>query len=159
MQITIRCAVPLLLAALLVSCAPPGQQTLADADVAAIRASSEGWDKAYNERDWAALASFYTEDAIVMPPNVPAVKGRAGIEGFFAQTPPFSAAGLEITEIDGRGNLAVVSGTYSVTFTIEGMPPFEDVGKWVEIRHKQADGSWLIHRDIFNSDVAPPTEG
>ncbi|MGB2959340.1 MAG: SgcJ/EcaC family oxidoreductase [Bacteroidota bacterium] len=154
-----RFGVPLLLAALLVSCAPQGPQTLTDADVASIRANVEGWDKAFNARDWAGVASFYTEDCIMMAPNTPTVQGRAAVEALFAQTPPFNAAGLEITEIDGRGDLAVVHGTYSMTFTIEGMPPFEDTGKWIEVRYKQADGSWLIHRDIYNSDVAPPKEG
>jgi ketosteroid isomerase-like protein len=67
--------------------------------------------------------------------------------------PPFSGMDLQASEIDGRGDLAVVRGTHTMTIMIEGIPPFEEVGKWVEIRQKQADGSWLIHRDIYNSDL------
>jgi len=151
-----RFGVLLLLAGLLISCAPQGPQSLTDADVASIRASVEAWDKAFNARDWAAVAAFYTEETIMMAPNVPAVKGRAGVQELFSKMPPFSAMALQVSEIDGRGDLAVAHGTYTMTVTIEGMPPFEDVGKWVEIRQKQADGSWLIHRDIYNSDIAPP---
>jgi uncharacterized protein (TIGR02246 family) len=153
MQRIVRFAVPLLLVALLVSCAPQGPQSLSDADVAAIRASVEAWEEAFNAHDWAAVAAFYTEDAIMMAPNTPAVKGRAAVAELFSMMPPFSGMDLQASEIDGRGDLAVVRGTHTMTIMIEGMPPFEEVGKWVEIRQKQADGSWLIHRDIYNSDL------
>jgi hypothetical protein len=79
MRKTVRSAVPLLLVALLVSCAPQGPQSLSDADVAAIRASVEAWEEAFNAHDWAAVAAFYTEDAVMMAPNTPAVKGRAAV--------------------------------------------------------------------------------
>ena len=35
--------------------------------------------------------------------------------------------------------------------------PIQDHGKFIEIRRKQPDGSWLISRDIFNSDLPLPS--
>ncbi len=59
-------------------------------------------------------------------------------------------------EIAGRGDLAYVRGTYKLKIVLEGHDPIPDTGKYIEIRKKQADGSWLLYRDIFNSDVPLP---
>jgi ketosteroid isomerase-like protein len=62
---------------------------------------------------------------------------------------------LTIDEIDGRADLAYVRGSYSMTLHPQGAPaPVDDVGKYLEIRMHQADGSWLLAVDIFNSDKA-----
>jgi hypothetical protein len=37
--------------------------------------------------------------------------------------------------------------------------PIRDRGKYIEIRRRQEDGSWLISRDIFNSNQPPAGQG
>ena len=140
------------LAASLAACAG-GAASLSDADIAAIEEGSEAFVAATNANDWGGVAALYTEDAVMMPPNGPAVEGQAAIEAFFAAYPPFSGFTLNPVEIDGRGDLAFVRGTYSMTLEIEGMEPTPDTGKYIEIRRRQTDGSWLITADIFNSDT------
>ena len=122
-------------------------------DIAAIEEGSAAFVAAANADDWGGIAALYTEDAVLMPPNGPAVQGRADIEAFFAAFPPTSGFTLNPVEIDGRGDLAFVRGTYSLTLEIEGMEPTPDTGKYIEIRRRQPDGSWLLAVDIFNSDV------
>ena len=64
------------------------------------------------------------------------------------------------TEIDGRGDLAYVRGTYAMTIMPEGAPePIREIGKYVVILQKQPDGSWLVVVDIWNSDLPLPEEG
>ncbi len=41
------------------------------------------------------------------------------------------------------------------TYAFDG-GPISDVGKFVEIFKRQADGSWKIHVTIWNSDKPPP---
>lgn len=133
---------------------------LADEDVAAIRASSEAYLQAWRSGDWAALTGLHTEDAIVMPPNESAIQGRDAIRAWEDLPPPIEA-NLTIVEIDGRGDLAYVRGTYTLTYEPIGEPgPIQDTGKYIEILRKQQDGSWLISIDIFNSDLPlpPPSE-
>jgi len=130
---------------------------LSDDDVAAIKASTEAFIQAVRFEDWAALAALYTEDAVFMPPNQPMVQGQAAIQTWMEEFPAVTKYNLTAVEIDGQGDLAFVRGTYSMTIAPEGAPePIQDTGKYVEIRRKQQDGSWLMAVDIFNSDLPLP---
>ncbi len=54
---------------------------------------------------------------------------------------------LEIIEVVDSGDWAYQWATY----TLE-TPEFSDAGQLFEVFKRQADGSWKIHRSIFNSD-------
>ena len=113
--------------------------------------------QAVRSEDSAAGAALYTEDAVLMPPNQPMVQGRAAIQTWKEASPTFTEFNLTVEEIDGRGDLAFVRGTYSLTMELEGAPePIQDTGKFLDILQKQEDGSWLIAVDIFNSDLPLP---
>jgi ketosteroid isomerase-like protein len=130
---------------------------LGDKDVAAIKSSSEAFSKVVLASDFAAASKLYTDTAAFLPPNDKAVAGRDAIQAWMKALPPVKEFKLTPVEIEGRGDLAYVKGTFAMTLAPSGAPgPIADVGKYVEIRRKQADGSWLIAVDIFNSDLPPP---
>ena len=90
-----------------------------------------------------------------MPPNHPAVEGRAAILNWLKAFPTVTRFDMSISEIEGRGDLAYVRGHVSMTLQPEGAEaPVEDRVKYIEIRKEQVDGSWPIAVDIFNSDLA-----
>ena len=131
----------------------PPKAGLSAEDVAAIRRVSDEWLRCFLAHDSEALANWYTEDAVVMPPNHPAVHGRDAIRKWIAGFSHVTQFKNEIEQIDGSAGLAYVRGRYSMTLQPKGVPaPFEDVGKYVEIRKRQPDGSWPVAADIFNSD-------
>ena len=132
----------------------PGPAALTEADKAAIEASGQSFVDAVLAADWEALAAMYTVDAVLMPPNGPAAEGRANIHAWFEAFPPVSEMTFEFVEIEGLGDMVYVRGTFAMTITAPGMNQVNDTGKFIEIRKKQTDDSWLLHRDIFNSDVA-----
>jgi len=130
---------------------------LSDEDVAANEAITDAYIQAVRTEDWMAVAALYTEDAVLMPPNTPMIQGREAIQAWNEASPPITEFNLTIVEIDGRGDLAFVRGTYSMTIALEDAPgPIQDTGKYIEIRRKQEDGSWLIAVDMFNSDLPLP---
>jgi len=131
----------------------PLSTSLLSEDIAAIKAVSKSFVEAVNSNDWVSLITTYSEHTVLMPPNSPEVEGRANILAFFEAFPPTSDFSLEIVEIEGRGDMAYVRGTYTMTFTPEEGNSITDSGKYLEIRRKQADGSWLLSRDMFNSDI------
>jgi ketosteroid isomerase-like protein len=128
---------------------------LSTADHAAIRASSDRFTQLLVAQDFDSLVRLYTENAVVMPPHHPAVHGRPALRIWIASFPRVSRMSFTIDEAEGRADLAYVRGSYSMTLHPEGAPgPVDDAGKYIEIRKRQADGSWPIATDIFNSDKA-----
>ncbi len=142
------------------ACQPPAQEAgpLSDEDVAAIRAGHQGWVQALLAGDWAAAAAVHTEDAVRMPPNDTAYQGRAAIEARLAERiDTVTAFTVTSVETDGRDGLAYDRATYSITLGRVGMSePITNTGKALVVWQKQADGSWLAHRVIWNSDLPLP---
>ncbi len=141
------------------ACQPPAQEAgpLSDEDVAAIRAGRQAFVQAQLAGDWAAAAAVHTEDAVRMPPNNTVVRGRAAIEAGFAEIDTVTAFTVTSVETEGRDGLAYDWVSYSLTLLLEGMTePSTETGKGLVIWQKQADGSWQIHRVIWNSDLPLP---
>jgi ketosteroid isomerase-like protein len=142
------------LAAVLAACAQPSGR-FGPSDAAAIRASEDTFVARVTRSDWTALAALYTANAALMPPNQPAVEGRPAIEAWMRAFPPIKEFSLTVLDVGGEGDLAYVRGTYRMTFTPPKAPQLvSDHGKFIEVRHKQPDGSWAMSADIFNSDLA-----
>lgn len=123
-------------------------------ELAAVRATSERWITAAREGHWGDVAATYTEDAVLWFPGV-AIEGRDAILEFFQGEEPYVGWDLIIEEIEGRGDLAWVSGY--VTVTPEGGEA-RMVGRYLDVRHRQPDGTWLFHRDMVNPTPPPRDE-
>lgn len=131
---------------------------LAAKDLDAIKASSKTWVETYNQNDWDGLALLFSPEATMMPPNSPAVIGRAAIADWEAENESGFRIAFDIQEVEGSGDMAYVSGRSCVFIPIGDGEYGVDVGKFLEVRKKQADGQWLIEADIFNSDSAIGSE-
>jgi len=144
------------------SAAPPAG--LSDADRAAIEKVADDavaiMNSAAPDLD-AYTRTYYAPDAVVLPPNAPVVTGEASIAAFLKSFPTITNFRFVLVHVEGTTDMAWVQGTYSMTMTPEGSAPIDDTGKYIEIWKKQADGSWKVVRDIFNSDLpaAPPMDG
>ncbi len=133
-------------------------------NTAEVRAAIAAIDKKFmedaNRGDAAAGAAAYTDNAILMPPNHSPLEGKQAIEKYLTEiASQFQASNfqLSILEVDVQGDTTIVRGTYSANFTIPGVDaPMEDRGKTLQVWKKQADGSWKIHRDIWNSNMPIP---
>jgi len=125
-------------------------------DVTAITAMHVAYRQAVLAGGFDSTVRFYAEDAVLMARG-PVIRGRealrASLQGLRAASPTITAFSLTLAEIDGRSDLAFVRGTVSMSMAMQGSPePSQFTGKFLEILRKQADGSWLIARDIRVSD-------
>ena len=127
---------------------------------AAIAAIEKKFMEDVNRGDAAAGAAAYTDDAILMPHNHSPLEGKQAIEKYLAEIGSQLQASnlqLSISEVDVQGDTTIVRGTYSSSFTVPGTnAPMEDRGKTLNVWKRQADGSWKLHRDIWNSNMPIP---
>ena len=123
----------------------------------AIRALDAEFMKAANAKNSAALVrAFYAPDGVLMPPNHPIVEGRESIRGFLQGLMDSGFAGikLETTSTASAGDLAYGRGKYALSLSPPGGAPVEDIGKYIVVYRRQANGAWRAVADIFNSDRA-----
>ena len=123
----------------------------------AITAANARFIEAFKRADPATLSANYTDDAVLMPPNMPAWEGRAGIsQGFTSFLAQFSLvdARLDTKDVILSSDYAIERGTYSWTLhpkTGTGAD-IVDTGKYLTVWERQEGGSWKIIRDINNAD-------
>jgi uncharacterized protein (TIGR02246 family) len=128
----------------------------ANADEDAIRAQTRSWEQAYNGGDAKAVAALYAEDALLLPPGTPGVRGGAAIAEFFSKDiAGAKAAGVVMvidpkTDVGISGDTGWESGTYKAT--VNGA--VVETGKFLSVSRKQG-GKWLYIRDTWNADAPP----
>ena len=135
-----------------------GVKPLSDEDVAAIKALGNAIDELGLAGDWDAFVNMFTDDLLMMPPNAPAIKGRSTyLTWIKSMSITMTESNFEFNEINGYGDLAYATATYTETFSIAGVEePIYDEGKILTILRKQPDGSWLFSRWMWASDLPLP---
>jgi ketosteroid isomerase-like protein len=125
----------------------------------AVRKADADWVRAAQTKkvdDWVA---FYSEDAVILPPNDNTVAGKANLSKPIGDL--LALPGLVISwqptkvEVAKSADLAYLYGTYQMTATGPDGKPIQDHGKMLEIWKKQADGSWKCAVDTWSSDLPP----
>jgi ketosteroid isomerase-like protein len=111
---------------------------------------------AFLRRDAKGCGDLYTEDAVYMIPETPALEGSAAIlENYKEQfrVPPSSKLEMSepVAEVLAMGDWAVVRGTGSSAETIDGDVETKTY-KWIILSQRQDDGTWKMVWDIFNYD-------
>jgi steroid delta-isomerase-like uncharacterized protein len=134
-----------------------------DQDTAAIKSMLDSYAAAANGGNVAALVNYYTDDAIRMPPNEPAVAGREAVRSWMQSSlDQFIMKGFSFprVEVEVAGDWAFARVTLTMTPTPKaGGEPIDYTGKAVAIYKRQADGSWRACCDIWNSDKPLPAPG
>lgn len=123
----------------------------------AIETAAAKFAEAFNQGDVVAIVDFYMEDAQLLPPNSSMVSGQEDIQKFwkgFVETTAWRDLILEPLKIDYDGRLAYEVGAYTLRFQPKGSTQtVTDTGKYVVVWKSQADRSWKITADIWNSSM------
>jgi uncharacterized protein (TIGR02246 family) len=147
----------------LISCtqtqAPPAAQP--DMHLADQKAISDGevaWVAEWKSRDLEKIVGHYADDAIVMEAGMSAMKGkdaiRTGTKEFLSDknfSLNFKPVNVQVAK---GGDLAYSHGTFSATITdAKTKKPVTEIGKYVTVYRKTADGTWKAILDINNTDA------
>lgn len=108
--------------------------------------SAEGW------------LSFYTDNAIMMPPGenicLDKESRAASINAMFAMSEASMRFQATKTEVSKSGDLGYSTGPYQFSYKDANGKEIHETGKFCETWKKQADGSWKCIVDIWNADPA-----
>ena len=142
----------------LLSCqpAPPDLETEGEA----LMQLSREWSDLIETGDLDAIMSHWDEDAVMLPPDMPALEGKAAIRGFVeaAMAVPGFAIRWEplSVHVASGGDMAYMIERNVTTVSDSLGNPIESHGKVVTVWRKNPDGSWKNVIDMWNS--APPPE-
>jgi ketosteroid isomerase-like protein len=126
------------------------------ADESTIRNLDAQWSKAAGAHDLDGIVSYYSDDAVLLPPNAPAATNKQSIRAAWAD---LAVPGVAIAwqalkvEVARSGDLAYSTGTYTLAMKDPQGKPIADMGKFMEVWKRQADGGWKAVADTYNSDL------
>ncbi len=122
-----------------------------------IEKANHRFGEGIRKGDAPAVGALYAEDALLMPPNMEMIRGRAGTTGFWdgAIKMGVKDAILTTVELHREGPTVEEVGRYLLKIQPEGQAPFEDQGKYVVLWKQDKDGTWRLYRDIWNSSLPP----
>lgn len=141
------------------SAAGPGaaQEPSAASGLTALR---DAWTRAYEAGETDAMSDLYVEDAVRMPYDAPASRDRyailAAYRAQFEQRRLHPRIDLTPERVRLLGEVAIERGTYDEILTSSDFSvQIHEVGKYVSIAERGADGRWRFAISIFNRDAPP----
>lgn len=130
-----------------------------ESERAALMQTSRDWAHAATSGDLELILSFWSDEAIVMPPGQPAVVGKAAIRAFVEQT--MAIPGFSITwepeqaDVAREGDVGYLVERNRVTMTDAAGVLTTQFGKAVTVWRKDSSGKWKCVVDTWNEN---PTE-
>jgi uncharacterized protein (TIGR02246 family) len=117
-----------------------------------VKTAYAAFNAAFAKGDAKAIAAFYTEDAVFLPPDHQVYKGPAGVEKFF--TALFAGGArdhkLDLIEAYGSGDLVFGAAKWSAMGKDSAGKDQPWGGLATHIFERQADGTLKIKLHTFN---------
>lgn len=131
-----------------------------DADVDSLNRLQKQVDSTIISGDTERYLTFLADDAVLMPPNAPAVSGNQAIRLWHQAI----SRQFRIQKYAATDDEVIVSGNWalrraSMDWTLmpaAGGKPIRDLGKFIILYRREPDGSWKVARDIWNSSSPAP---
>ena len=126
--------------------------------IAAIEKADVAWDSASALNSVDGWLSFYTDDAIMMPPGekvcLDKASRAASIKNMFAIPGASMRFEANKVEVSKSADMGYSTGVYHFKYKDAAGKDVLETGKFDETWKKQADGSWKCIVDIWNADPA-----
>jgi len=128
-----------------------------ESDLVSLRLAANTYHQAASTKDRAAVVALYDENALMVPPNADLVEELEGVQGYrfgFLETP-----GVELqfeilrAEISTSGDIGWTLSIGDITINNPEGPPGRDIIRDFHTWKKQADGSWKVVVDMWNSEL------
>jgi ketosteroid isomerase-like protein len=117
-----------------------------------VKAAYAAWDAAFNKGDAKVVASFYADDAKLLPPSHDVHEGPAGAEKFFSGLLGNGVTGhkLELIEAMGDERMPVAAAKWSASGKDASGAAATFSGVATHVFEAQPDGSLKLRLHTFN---------
>ena len=159
MQRTVRLGPSLAIGMLVTACAPAEQAV----DPNEIRERYEAYNSVFGAADAEAVLAFYTDNAIRIDSDGSVMDGIAAIRDevstFFGEN-EYVLDESTAPDVQASGDLAVTLAVFREHWTPKaGGDTTQQVGQWLIVWQRQADGSWMIIREMWAIEQPDESEG
>ena len=117
---------------------------------------SRAWSDAFARGDLEAVLSYWADDATVMAPGQPPIRGKEAIREYIMGTrdiPGFRVCWEPLeAHVAASGDLAYLIERLSTTVADETGASVTEYKKVVTVWERQPDGSWKNVVDMWNAD-------
>ncbi|MFZ0339840.1 MAG: DUF4440 domain-containing protein [Terracidiphilus sp.] len=126
-----------------------------------LKTLDEQWSATAARNDLDGTVAFYTDNAVLLPPNAPIATDKKSIrESWAGLLGPHTSVSWRWSkvEVSQSGELGYIYGTYKLAIVASTRSgPLSDTGKFLEVWKKQPNGKWKCIVDTYNSDLPVPT--
>ena len=138
----------------LTGCSDPKIDTKAEGDK--LMQVSRDWSKLASTDSIEKVLSYWADDAIIMPPGQPPIKGKKAIREMIEGTskiPGFKISWEPLSvSVSKSGDMAYMIEHNQITVNDTSGKPITEFNKVVTVWRKEADGSWKNVVDMWNAD-------
>lgn len=125
----------------------------------ALLAADAAWMKVYAAKDLERSVGFFDSQGSMLPSNAPIATGKDALTkliGSAFATPDYTLSWhANKVGVARSGELGYTSGTYDFNIKDASGKTISDKGKYLTVWKKEADGSWKVLFDTYNSDLPP----
>ena len=143
---------------LFISCGPK------EPDMTALKKTVDEFNAASKDAmmggDMQKVLAYYDDNAMEMAPNMAVIKGKDAIKAFMEQMMKsemkMTAVNFTTVDLQASGTIAYEIGTYDMSMSAGKMGEMNDKGKYISVWREQADGTWKLVAETWNTDKPMP---
>lgn len=139
------------------ACAAPEPAIDVEAETAALSAAADAYHEAAEAANTDAFVELNADDVLMMPPNEPNAEGGEGARRMvtaFNELPGFQIRFQTLkVEVAASGDMGYTLANAELSFQGPDGETVEDRIRDFHVWKKDADGSWKVAIDIWNSEL------
>lgn len=119
-----------------------------------LQRDAEWAEIALEGREIDRILSYWTDDAVVLPPGLPPIVGKAALREYVQSS--MQIPGFKITweskdaTLSPDGQVGYLFSQNTITLNAPDGTPVTTSGRAVTIWHRESDGEWRCAVDIWN---------
>jgi uncharacterized protein (TIGR02246 family) len=143
----------------LVACTASAPAPNLEAEAATLMETSRAWSAAAGSGDTEAILSYWADDAVMMAPGQPPLRGKPAIREYVEGMSSIPGARIEWEPLEAHvassADMAYLIERNRVSFHDSTGATVTETNKVVTVWRKQPDGSWENVIDMWNADPSP----